>query len=1005
MPGGAIGTIFVELDLDATRYTNAQKAILAGAKQNSADINKVFKTVGITSDAMYDAMRKNVTNALGAIKQSHTSTANEIVRAEKGAADKIKAISAEQYGTQAGYIEKLKGNWVAASAAVVAAWTLVNKAVAMMDEGAKALQVESSFKIMADAAGVNSEKMIESMKRVTRETVDDSDMMAKAIKLMLQGYNPEQIERFSAVAITAAQYAGTTVSEAYERLADALANRMPKAMKQLGAVTTEQFKLVQEAVANGAGEMVLYELAMVNLEKKQKELQGTQDSATIALQQFHAEVKNAKEAMGKGMLEVLAAFYKDLQLVAAAATWAAQGITKLLEARLNLKEAAGLSLSESERRNLAEYKEISAALSASAKDLYNKGTAGAPVAGPKATENELADAEAKVKAKEKELAAFKIIADAKKEADSEAKRAAEKAEADAKRATEKAAAEEKKIWDDLYQDKVDSAIKADKEIWDAHKDLQEAFKRDEINRVDAALRMAFGDIDKAADDYTKALEEAEDRAKKMMDNIQDYSADAVYNILSGFENGWGGLMDSIKEMFLRTMSEMIAKQYIMPIIVPIVQSVMGGMGSALGLGSSGGSSMGSSLGLARMGGSFSNILNTPFGSNPFGGGVDPKLMGIGNTYGSMLGAAGLGSLGYSLGGMFGLPQGGYSGIGSAVGGALGSLIPIPGVGTALGALAGGLLGSLFGGKDTTANYKSSGRMLNFGTSSAENFGGSWLQDSFDRAVMGKIVPAVDALMSSTEKTIKILPDTIEAAMMASLSGGIKMPGMDVNRKTADEDIAKWIAEIAGSITSEVYSAAVKAGFESGAAYDTFVAWMQSAAGASSSIIGSAFKDSIMTNDFTQFGLSVKDAVFSSVSDGLLEALMQSEMFQGALQPLFYGVQNALNQSLVNGEFDAALFNTLATPYLGQVNDVLSDLQPAFDTISQTIMNARGAVYEGTTPATGITSGQIAGYTAPAATNVTINVTGLLDTNDAAQNLNVILQNMKDYDWSSLRINV
>ena len=101
MPAGrGIGTIFVELDLDATKYTKRQKDILAGAKQNSADIEKSFKRVGIMSDKMYDAMRKNITNSLEAIKRSHLTTDAEKVRAAQSVAMKIKAINDEQYSHQ-----------------------------------------------------------------------------------------------------------------------------------------------------------------------------------------------------------------------------------------------------------------------------------------------------------------------------------------------------------------------------------------------------------------------------------------------------------------------------------------------------------------------------------------------------------------------------------------------------------------------------------------------------------------------------------------------------------------------------------------------------------------------------------------------------------------------------------------------------------------------------------------------------------------------------------------
>ncbi|MFH0972350.1 MAG: hypothetical protein V1835_07365, partial [Candidatus Micrarchaeota archaeon] len=325
-----VGVQYVELTLDATKYTAAQKAILSGAEKNSADINRVFKTVGTQSDEMYNAMRKNIENALNAINRSSLSSGDERIRAAKAAADKITQINEQQFGKQTSFIDSLKQHWIAASAAIVAAWMLVNKAIAYMELGAKAQQVESSFKIMAEAAGVNSESMIASMKKATKETIDDSNMMQKAIKLLTLGYNPEQIERFSKVVITASQIAGTTAAQAYDELADAIANRMPKALVRMGAVTKEQMVIVNEAITSGASIIALYELAMANLELKQKMLQGTQDLATISLQRFRAQVGETTESIGKFFIVAMQKAYGVMQGFAAAALGAAGALAHLL---------------------------------------------------------------------------------------------------------------------------------------------------------------------------------------------------------------------------------------------------------------------------------------------------------------------------------------------------------------------------------------------------------------------------------------------------------------------------------------------------------------------------------------------------------------------------------------------------------------------------------------------------------------------------------------------------
>ena len=300
MAGKPIGTCFVELDLDASKFSKKQREIYNDATNTALGVEKSWRIIGQQSDVMYDVMRQRIARAYDQIKNSATSTQQEIVRAEQAAKDKIKHIDEQQYGHQVGLIEKIKANWLGMTAAIVAAWMAVQRAVAYMDLGAQAQQIGSAFKIIAESSGANADAMIANMKRVTKGTIDESDMQAKAIKLMLLEYNPEQIVRFSKVASTAAIYGATTVANAYEQLADAIANRTPKALVRLGAVTREQMKIVNKAIEGGADTMVLYELAMANLELKQLQLQGTQDNATLALQRFHAEMNDAKETIGIG---------------------------------------------------------------------------------------------------------------------------------------------------------------------------------------------------------------------------------------------------------------------------------------------------------------------------------------------------------------------------------------------------------------------------------------------------------------------------------------------------------------------------------------------------------------------------------------------------------------------------------------------------------------------------------------------------------------------------------
>lgn len=463
MAGNPVGTMYVELSLDATKYTKAQKEIIAGAEKNSADINKVFKTVGTQSDAMYDAMRKNIQNSLNAIKQSHISSADEIRRAQESAAAKIKSIHDQQYGHQVSTIDKLKAHWIGATVAIGAAWMAVSQAMTYMEQGAKALQVESSFKIMADAAGVNSERMISAMKAATKETIDDSDMMLKAVKLMTLGFNPDQIERFSKVVITASQIAGTTATEAYERLADAIANRMPKALVQMGAVTKEQMKVVNAAIEGGADSVVLYELAMANLELKQKMLKGTQDQATVSVQRFQAQVNQTKEDVGKGIIVVLQTLYGVFQWISAGALSLVGYFYKLAQGYNNFIAAVSFGKTSEFFKKVADsYKRDAETAFAASQDLTGKAMQNITrqgEAGDKATKQEIQNAKDKVNA---QLDGLKKYAAGKKEIDKEAEAEERRKQAAHELSVDLWIKDEARKWELLEQWEKEEAERADK---------------------------------------------------------------------------------------------------------------------------------------------------------------------------------------------------------------------------------------------------------------------------------------------------------------------------------------------------------------------------------------------------------------------------------------------------------------------------------------------------------------------------------------------------------------
>ena len=132
-----LGTIFVELDLDATKFEKNQRKLIESANSTSLSIEKNFQNLGVKSDAIYEAMRRSAVNSLDMIKAKSTSTGNEIARAQAATAARLKQIDAEQFGHHGTLLENMKANWIKAAATITSAMLTIRKGWQMVKEGAE----------------------------------------------------------------------------------------------------------------------------------------------------------------------------------------------------------------------------------------------------------------------------------------------------------------------------------------------------------------------------------------------------------------------------------------------------------------------------------------------------------------------------------------------------------------------------------------------------------------------------------------------------------------------------------------------------------------------------------------------------------------------------------------------------------------------------------------------------------------------------------------------------
>jgi hypothetical protein len=209
------------------------------------------------------------------------------------------AARAKKFGDETKSVaQTIKENWLGMSAAVGSALVLMSKGMEYVELGAKARQAGESFKIMSANAGIAMDDLKSRMLNAAKGTVDDSDIMQKAVKGMISGLNPDQMVTIMEASRLAARVAGEDVKTAYERITDAIASGMPRGLRQYLLITQEQMALVKEALKQGVEGVDLYAIAMANYHVQAAKMGPLADNTAEALQRKKARIQEIKEEIG-----------------------------------------------------------------------------------------------------------------------------------------------------------------------------------------------------------------------------------------------------------------------------------------------------------------------------------------------------------------------------------------------------------------------------------------------------------------------------------------------------------------------------------------------------------------------------------------------------------------------------------------------------------------------------------------------------------------------------------
>lgn len=232
----------------------------------------------------------------------------------------------------ASFTSKVKAHWMGLSAAAIAVYGAISKASEYMQLSAKASQAEASFRTITASFNVNADSMRNKMKEVSRGMIDDSDLMQKATQGFMLGLDDKKIVALLDASRNAAKVWGQDVGTTFDTLVTSVGGgvRAMGPLVQMGLVTKEEYKLLNKVMEEGAADMDVYTLVQARAALQAARFGNEALNALERSQKFHAEIKELKETIGKGLITSLQYAYGGFQWLAAGMLTAYAGIEKLL---------------------------------------------------------------------------------------------------------------------------------------------------------------------------------------------------------------------------------------------------------------------------------------------------------------------------------------------------------------------------------------------------------------------------------------------------------------------------------------------------------------------------------------------------------------------------------------------------------------------------------------------------------------------------------------------------
>jgi hypothetical protein len=312
-------TVFVELSLDDRVYKQKLSETLTSTQTTAKGAETAWKALGVKSDAVFESQARAAQNAYTLIKNSATSTADDIIRAEEAKNAKLTALNEQQFGKQTSLIDGLKSHWIAATVAISAAYMLAGQAWAKADAAAQYIEQMQLLDGMVRRSGQTAQSVTQQIRDAGDGMISMATAASSAMSGIAKGLSPEQMINLAKASVTLSDVMGKTANEAFRDLSTAMETGKQKSLKLAVGVLDLKSRYGEAAdkMTEAETRQALYNIVIEKAASMQARMGDQTKSTADKMDTYKTTVADLNLMLGVGLIRASAGAIGSMQTLAA----------------------------------------------------------------------------------------------------------------------------------------------------------------------------------------------------------------------------------------------------------------------------------------------------------------------------------------------------------------------------------------------------------------------------------------------------------------------------------------------------------------------------------------------------------------------------------------------------------------------------------------------------------------------------------------------------------------